>query len=221
MLPRLSAPVSGVDCPCPFFHANSLLSSRPAVQSPTASLLGRVVNSHSRPLTTSGYGEISGPRILCLVSGQNRQRNHLLWQPTHIVLQWYLMPPCLTLSIIRYRSRVKWSNTGKGVVPSPTPWCSCYRKGNLRVSPSTMVANFTTFTITEKSIDEALKLAKEYIVISVDKINIIKHCHKSILYHNEKLWIKKGVSGNFENLMSSFDRAKLSEIIECLLLYNI
>ena len=25
MLPRLSAPVSGVDCPCPFFHANSLL----------------------------------------------------------------------------------------------------------------------------------------------------------------------------------------------------
>ena len=25
MLPRLSAPVSGVDCPCPWFHANSLL----------------------------------------------------------------------------------------------------------------------------------------------------------------------------------------------------
>ena len=25
MLPRLSAPVSGVDCPCPFFRANSLL----------------------------------------------------------------------------------------------------------------------------------------------------------------------------------------------------
>ena len=34
--------------------------------------LGRVVNSRSRPLTTSGYGEISGPRILCLVSRQNR-----------------------------------------------------------------------------------------------------------------------------------------------------
>ena len=84
-----------------------------------------------------------------------------------------------------------------------------------------MVANFTTFTNTEKSIDETLKLAKEYIVISVDKINIIKYCRKSILYHNEELWIKKGVSGNFENLMSSFDRAKLSEIIECLLLYNL
>ena len=34
------------------------------------------------------------------------------------------MPPCLTLSIIRYGSRVKWSNPGKGVAPSPTSWCS-------------------------------------------------------------------------------------------------
>ena len=47
--------------------------------------------------------------------------------------KWYLMPPCLTLSIIRYGSRVKWSNSGKGVVPSPTPRCSTYRKGSLRV----------------------------------------------------------------------------------------
>ena len=104
MLPRLSAPVSGVDRPCLWIHAN-LCCSPPccpaanclsAVQPPTASLLssrqqplcspaancpllGRVVNSHSRPLPTSGYGEISCPRILCLVSRQNRQRNHLLW----------------------------------------------------------------------------------------------------------------------------------------------
>ena len=42
--------------------------------------------------------------------------------------------PCLTLSIIRYGSRVKWSNPGKGVVPSPTPQCSSYRKGSLRVT---------------------------------------------------------------------------------------
>ena len=46
--------------------------------------------------------------------------------------KWYLIPLCLTLSIIRYGSRVKWSNPGKGVSPSPTPWCSSYWKGNLR-----------------------------------------------------------------------------------------
>ena len=33
---------------------------------------------------------------------------------------------CLTLSNIRYISRVKWSNPGNGVAPSPTPRCSCY-----------------------------------------------------------------------------------------------
>ena len=48
--------------------------------------------------------------------------------------KWYLMPPCLTLSIIRYESRVKWSNPGKGVAPFPTPWCRSYRKGCLRVT---------------------------------------------------------------------------------------
>ena len=46
-----------------------------------------------------------------------------------------MIPPCLTLSIIRYGSRVKWSNPGNGVAPSPTPWCSSYRKGSLRVTP--------------------------------------------------------------------------------------
>ena len=44
------------------------------------------------------------------------------------------MPPCLTLSIIRYGSRVKWRNPGKGVASSPTPWCSSYRKRCLRVT---------------------------------------------------------------------------------------
>ena len=48
--------------------------------------------------------------------------------------KWYLMLPCLTLSILRYRSRVKLSNPGKGVAPSPTPRCISYRKGNLRVT---------------------------------------------------------------------------------------
>ena len=33
---------------------------------------------------------------------------------------------CLTLSIIRLGSRVKWRNPGKEVAPSPTPWCRSY-----------------------------------------------------------------------------------------------
>ena len=44
------------------------------------------------------------------------------------------MPRCLTLSNIKYVSRIKWSNPGKGVVPSPTPQCSSYWKGSLLVT---------------------------------------------------------------------------------------
>ena len=42
------------------------------------------------------------------------------------LLKWYLIPLCLTLSNIRYVSRVKWSNSEKGVAPSSTPYCSSY-----------------------------------------------------------------------------------------------
>ena len=31
-------------------------------------------------------------------------------------------------------SRVKWINTGKGIAPAPTLWCSSYRKGSLWVT---------------------------------------------------------------------------------------
>ena len=49
-------------------------------------------------------------------------------------LKWYSMLPCLTLSIIRYGSRVKRSNQRKWVEPSPTPRCISYRKGGLWVT---------------------------------------------------------------------------------------
>ena len=47
---------------------------------------------------------------------------------------WYLIPPCLTLIIIKYISRVKWSNPEKGVAPFPTPQCCSYWKGSLWVA---------------------------------------------------------------------------------------
>ena len=40
----------------------------------------------------------------------------------------------LNTSIIKYRSRVKWSNPGKGVAPSPTLWCSSYQRGSLQIT---------------------------------------------------------------------------------------
>ena len=42
--------------------------------------------------------------------------------------------PCLTLSNIRYVSRLKWSNPGKRIAPSPTPRRCSYWKGSLLVT---------------------------------------------------------------------------------------
>ena len=50
------------------------------------------------------------------------------------LLKWYLIPHCSTFSHIRYVSRVKWSNPGKGGAPSPTPRCCRYWKGSLLVA---------------------------------------------------------------------------------------
>ena len=49
-------------------------------------------------------------------------------------LKWNLIPPYLTLNNIRYVSRVKWSNPGKWVAPTPTPACISNWKGSLRVA---------------------------------------------------------------------------------------
>ena len=46
----------------------------------------------------------------------------------------YLIPPCLTLSIMRCVLRVKCSNPGKGVTTSPTPRFSSYWKGSFLVA---------------------------------------------------------------------------------------
>ena len=47
--------------------------------------------------------------------------------------KWYLIPPCLTLSIIRYGSGVKWSNLSKGVLPFPTPVGAIEKKTSCRL----------------------------------------------------------------------------------------
>ena len=48
------------------------------------------------------------------------------------------MLSCLTLSIIRNVSRVKWSNPRKGEAPFPTPQCCSFWKRSIW-SPSTMI----------------------------------------------------------------------------------
>ena len=85
--------------------------------------------------------------------------------------KWYLMLPCLTLSIIRYRSRVKWSNLWNGVAPSPHLSVVAIEKGAFG-SISTKVANFTYSSA--KLASRTLPYNSEYISFTYLKI---KHFH--------------------------------------------
>ena len=46
-------------------------------------------------------------------------------------------------------------------------------------------------SITEYTLDRALELAAQHVPISQSDIRIMKHCHKSLLFHDSKPWIEK------------------------------
>ena len=66
-----------------------------------------------------------------------------------------------------------------------------------------------------------MELAREYIIIPLDKIEIIKHCRRTLQYYEGSIWIKKGASCNFDTPIGAFDGTKICELVGCLLLYNI
>ena len=82
-----------------------------------------------------------------------------------------MIPPCLTLSIIRYISRVKLKNPGEEVTPSTTPRYSSYWKGSLRVT-------LNTFTYPDFGIFWALSLRCFYVMF----LSILKFRLSSMLY---------------------------------------
>ena len=98
------------------------------------------------------------------------------------------MPPCLTLSIIRYGSRVKWSNPGKGVAPSPTPWCSKLSKrepsGHPRLWSPTLLFISTLNGLFETKVDSC---AKKYFLIAF--------FYQLFIFKNMKIFKRKSVWG--------------------------
>ena len=65
---------------------------------------------------------------------RNREIKILGSIPGRVILKTQNMVLDASLLTLRYASRVKWSNPGKGVTTSSIPWCGSYRKGSLRVT---------------------------------------------------------------------------------------
>ena len=51
-------------------------------------------------------------------------------------------------------------------------------------------------SITEYTLDRALEFAAQHVPVSQDDIRIIKHCRKSLPFHDNKPWIKKNKLNN-------------------------
>ena len=68
-------------------------------------------------------------------------------------------------------------------------------------------------TITETILDNAISFTKELTHVSDEKIRVIKHCRKSLLYNNETPWVKKNTPGNLDVTMGSYDWAEVCELV--------
>ena len=79
---------------------------------------------------------------------------------TWVQSQWYLMPSCLTLGIIRYGLRVKCSNPGEGLTPPSTPI-----KKEAFGSSSTTVAKLTYLYDVNKIVEKVPAVVGSIVVV--------------------------------------------------------
>ena len=128
-------------------HAHSCVRRKKEIHSPiqietetqthTHTHAGRLIRKHRNAIMTM--------RLMSRVftNGQG-DRGSIPCRVIPKTQKWYLIHPCLTLSIIRYVSRVKWSTPGKGVALFlPPRYCSYWKgtleKGGLRLRSPTLL----------------------------------------------------------------------------------
>ena len=87
---------------------------------------------------------------------------------------------------------------------------------------------FTVFDIQElypsmkeKLLKDALAFAQKYVEIKQNKLDLIFHTQKSLLYCKDTPWIKKEGNGEFDVTMGSNDGAETCKLVGLFLLYSI
>ena len=67
-------------------------------------------------------------------------------------------------------------------------------------------------SIGEKLLKDAVLFAQTYTNISRKDIEVIFHCRRSLLFHNNEPWIKKDNNGDFDVTMRSYDGPEVFEL---------
>jgi len=75
-------------------------------------------------------------------------------------------------------------------------------------------------SITEKLLTDSINFAKQYTNIPDRDIDIIMHSRKSLLFNNDKAWIKKDNS-SFDVTMGSYDGAEVCELVGLFILNDL
>ena len=73
-------------------------------------------------------------------------------------------------------------------------------------------------SITKMILDNSASFAKQHVEISDKDLQIIKHCRKSLLYHENETWKKKKSGNSFDVTMGSYDGAEIRELVGTLVL---
>ena len=95
----------------------------------------------------------------------------------------------------------QWKNTK--VI---TNWFTAIsNKNNTAIIQSNITDYYPSITL--YTLDRALELAAQQVPVSQNDIRIIKHCCKSLLFHDSKPWIKI-LNLLFNVTMGSFDEAE-------------
>ena len=68
-------------------------------------------------------------------------------------------------------------------------------------------------SISEHLLDEVLSWAQTLTDITEQQISIIKHARKSILFYDEKTWVKRNNQSLFDVAMGSYDGAEICELV--------
>ena len=75
-------------------------------------------------------------------------------------------------------------------------------------------------SITEKLLTDSINFAKQYTNIPDRDIDIIMQSRKSLLFNNNKAWIKKDNS-SFDVTMGSYDGAEVCELVGLFILNDL
>ena len=76
-------------------------------------------------------------------------------------------------------------------------------------------------SISEQLLNNVISWAKSLTDITDQYISIIKHARKSLLFHDDKTWVKKNNQSLFDVIMESYDGAEVCELVGLFILHKL